>query len=89
MKDPPLYYEQHNSKQSLILEKNKIEFFLLENLKHTIKKLTFLYLEEKDRIENILHKIRKDVVGLNFDEIILPKRIFMNILNSKKKIKKS
>jgi len=25
--------------------------------------------EEKDRIENILHKIRKDVLGLNFDEI--------------------
>ena len=28
--------------------------------------------EEKERIEHILHSIRKDLFGLNFDDIILP-----------------
>ena len=36
-------------KQSLILEKNKIEFFPSGKFETTIKKLTFLYLEEKDQ----------------------------------------
>ena len=86
--ESPLYYEQHSSKQSLILEKNKIEFTPSGKFETTIKKLTFLYLEEKDRIENILHKIRKDVVGLNFDGIILPKEDIYEYFKLKEKNKK-
>ena len=86
--DAPSYYEQHNSKQSLILQKNHMEFSPSGKFENTIKKLNFLYLEEKDRIENILHKIRKDVVGLNFDEIIVPSEDIYEYFKLKEKNKK-
>ena len=86
--DTPSYYEQHNSKQSLILQKNNMEFVPSGKFENTIKKLNFLYLEEKDRIKNILHKIRKDVVGLNFDEIIVPGEDIYEYFKLKEKNKK-
>ena len=70
--DTPQYYEQRNLNQLLVLKKNNIEFSPSGKFQTTINKLNFLYQEEKDKIENILHKIRKDVIGLNFEEIILP-----------------
>ena len=85
---PPPYYEQHYSKQSLILKKNKLEFFPSGKFENTIKKLNFLYLEEKDRIENMLHKMRKHVIGLNFDEIILPNEDIYEYFKLKEKNKK-
>jgi hypothetical protein len=87
-KEPPKYHEQHNLTQSLILEKNNVEFLPSGKFENTIKKLNFLYLEEKDRIENILHKIRKDVVGLNFDEIIIPSEDIYEYFRLKEKNKK-
>ena len=47
-----------------------------------------MYQEEKDQIENILHKIRKDVIGLNFDEIILPNQDIYEYFRLKEKNKK-
>ena len=84
----PPYYEQHSSGQSLILAKNKIEFFPSGKFQNTIKKLNFLYLEEKERLDSILHKIRKDVVGLNFDEIGLPNEDIYEYFQLKEKNKK-
>jgi hypothetical protein len=86
--DPPWYYEQHDFKQLLVLEKNKIEYFPSGKFETTIKKLNFLYTEEKERIGNILHKIRKDTVGLNFDEIILPNEDIYEYFKLKEKNKK-
>ena len=86
--DPPWYYEQHDFKQLLVLEKNKLEYFPSGKFETTIKKLNFLYTEEKERIGNILHKIRKDVVGLNFDEIILPNEDIYEYFKLKEKNKK-
>jgi hypothetical protein len=86
--EPPSYYEQHNSKQSLILNRNKMEFFPSGKFENTIKKLNFLYLEEKDRLANILHKIRKDVVGLNFDKIVIPNEDIYEYFKLKEKNKK-
>jgi hypothetical protein len=86
--DPPSYYEQHNSKQSLILKKNKMEFSPSGKFHSTIKKLNFLYLEEQEQIEKTLHKIRKDVVGLNFDKIIFPNEDIYNYFKLKEKNKK-
>ena len=84
----PSYYEQHNTGQSLLLKKNKIEFFPSGKFQNTIKKLNFLYLEEKERLENILHQIRKDVIGLNFDEIVLPTEDIFAYFQLKEKNKK-
>ncbi len=84
----PLYHEQRNLSPLLALKKNKIEFIPSGKFENTIKKLNFLYLEEKDRIENILHKIRKDVFGLNFDEIILPNEDIYEYFKLKEKNKK-
>ncbi len=86
--EPPLYYEQHYAKQSLVLEKNKMEFFPSGKFETTIKKLNFLYTEEKERIGNILHKIRKEVIGLNFDEVILPNEDIYEYFKLKEKNKK-
>ena len=86
--DPPFYYEQRNSNQSLILQKNKIQSFTSGKFKNTIEKLNFLYHEEKDRIEDILKKIRKDVAGLNFDEVILPNEDIYAYFQLKEKNKK-
>jgi hypothetical protein len=86
--DTPSYYEQHNFKQSLILQKNNMEFSPSGKFENTVKKLNFLYLEEKERIENILHKIRKNVVGLNFDEIIVPGEDIYEYYKLKEKNKK-
>ncbi|MFZ8908079.1 MAG: hypothetical protein ACO2YR_04035, partial [Nitrosopumilaceae archaeon] len=84
----PSYYEQHGSSQSLLLQKNKIEFFPSGKFQNTIKKLNFLYLEEKERLENILHKLRKDVLGLQFDEITLPNEDIYEYFQLKEKNKK-
>jgi hypothetical protein len=86
--EPPLYYEQHYSKQSLILKKNKIEFTPSGKFNSAIKKLNFLYLEEKDRIENTLHKLRKEVIGLNFDKILFPNEDIYEYFRLKEKNKK-
>lgn len=82
------YFEQHELKQSILLQKNNFEIYPSGKFENTIKKLSFLYLEEKDRIESILHKIRKDVVGLNFDEIILPNEDIYEYFKLKEKNKK-
>ena len=87
-KAPPFFYEQRNSNQSLILKKNKIELFTSGKFKNTINKLNFLYYEEKERLEYILHKIRKDTVGLNFDEISLPSEDIFEYYQLKEKNKK-
>ena len=84
----PFYYEQHNSNQSLILKKNKIESFPSGKFQSTINKLNFLYHEEKDRIEDILHKMRKEVTGLNFDEIDLPSEDIYEYFKLREKNKK-
>ena len=84
----PSYYEQHGSSQSLLLQKNKIEFFPSGKFQNTIKKLNFLYVEEKERLENILHKLRKDVLGLNFDDITLPNEDIYEYFQLKEKNKK-
>ncbi len=87
-KESPFYYEQRNSNQSLIFKKNKIESFQSGKFKNTINKLNFLYDEEKERLEHILHKIRKDTVGLNFDEISLPSEDIFEYYQLKEKNKK-
>ena len=84
----PFYYEQRNSNQSLILKKNKIESFPSGKFQGTINKLNFLYHEEKDRIQDVLHKIRKQVKGLNFDEIWLPDEDIYEYFKLKEKNKK-
>ncbi len=86
--DAPHYYEQRKLNQLLVFKKNNIEFSPSGKFRTTIKKLNFLYLEEKDRLENILHKIRKDVLGLNFDEIILPIEDIYEYFKLKEKNKK-
>jgi len=86
--NPPFYYEQRNSNQSLILKRNKIESFPSGKFKTTINKLNFLYYEEKDRIDNILRKMRKEVVGLNFDEVVIPSEDIYEYYKLKEKNKK-
>jgi len=65
-----------------------LNFHLRENFKTTIKKLNFLYYEEKENLKNILHKIRKNVFGLNFEEIILPTEDIYEYFKLKEKNKK-
>ncbi len=84
----PDYYEQRNLNQLLVFKKNNIEFSPSGKFQTTIKKLNFLYYEEKERLRNILHKIRKDVFGLNFDEIILPIEDIYEYFKLKEKNKK-
>ena len=84
----PFFYEQHFSNTSLILKQNKIQFTPSGKFQSTINKLSFLYLEEKERIENILHSIRKDVFGLNFDDIVLPNEDIYAYFKLKEKNKK-
>jgi len=86
--DAPQYYEQRNLNQILVFKKNNIEFSPSGKFQTTIKKLDFLYYEEKNRLEHILHKIRKDVTGLNFDEIILPREDIYEYFRLKEKNKK-
>lgn len=86
--DCPFYYEQHNSKQLLVFKKNKVTIHPSGKFLNTIKKLNFLYFEEKIRIQNILHQIRKDVVGLSFDEIVLPNEDIYEFFRLKEKNKK-
>jgi hypothetical protein len=86
--DPPFYHEQRNSNQLLILKKNKIESFPSGKFENTINKLNFLYHEEKDRIEDLLRKMRKDVVGLHFDEIVFPSEDIYAYYKLKEKNKK-
>ena len=85
---PPIFYEQHISNPSLILKQNKMDFLPSGKFDNTIKKLSYLYLEEKERIETILHNIRKDVFGLNFDEIVLPNEDIYAFFQLKEKNKK-
>jgi hypothetical protein len=86
--ESPFYFEQHSSNQSILLKNNKMEFTPTGKFENTIKKLNFLYFEEKERLENILHKIRKDVVGLNFDKIIIPDEDIYEYSKLKEKNKK-
>jgi len=55
---------------------------------NTIKKINYLYFEEKNRIDGILHKIRKDLYGLNFDEIVSPNEDIYEYFKLKEKNKK-
>lgn len=86
--DTPFYFEQNNHNQSLILKHNKMIIYPSGKFASTIKKLNFLYLEEKERIQNILHKLRKDVHGLNFDDIVLPNEDIFEYFKLKEKNKK-
>ena len=88
LEDTPFYYEQNNYNQSLILKRNKIKTYPSGKFASTIKKLNFLYLEEKERIQNILHKLRKDTHGLNFEEIVLPNEDIFEYFKLKEKNKK-
>ncbi|MFB5614094.1 MAG: hypothetical protein ACE5RI_03255, partial [Candidatus Nitrosomaritimum yanchengensis] len=87
-RDLPSYYEQHESGPTLLLQKNKINFFPSGQFQNTIKKLNFLYLEEKERLDNILYKLRKDLSGLNFDEIVIPNEDIYEYFQLKEKNKK-
>lgn len=84
----PFFHEQHFNNQSLILKQNKIQFLPSGKFQNTIKKLNFLYLEEKERLEHVLHSIRKDLFGLNFDDIILPNEDIYSFFQLKEKNKK-
>ena len=86
--EPPFFYEQHNSNQSVIFQKNQMEIYPSGKFQNTIKKLYFLYEEEKERLRQVLHNIRKDVDGLNFDEIILPNEDIYKFFQLKEKNKK-
>jgi len=87
-KEVPLFYESHNHHQTLLLKKSKENFFPHGKFESTVKKLNFLYLEEKSSIDGILHKIRKDVYGLNFDQIVSPDEDIYEYYNLKEKNKK-
>ena len=87
-KETPTFYESHNHHQVLLLKKNKENILIHGKFENTVKKLNFLYLEEKNRIDSILHKIRKDVYGLNFDEIVSPNEDIYEYFNLKEKNKK-
>jgi hypothetical protein len=87
-KEAPAYYEQHQSGQTLLLQKNRIKFFPSGKFQNTIKKLNYLYLEEKERLDGILRKLHKDVTGLNFDEIIIPNEDIFEYFQLKEKNKK-
>jgi hypothetical protein len=82
------FHEQHFTNMSLILKQNKIKFLPSGKFQSTIKKLSYLYLEEKERLEHILHSIRKDLFGLNFDDIILPNEDIYSYFKLKEKNKK-
>jgi len=86
--ETPLFYESYNHNQSLLLKKNNEKIFPHGKFENTIKKLNFLYLEEKNRIDGILYKIRKDVYGLNFDEIVSPNEDIYEYFKLKEKNKK-
>lgn len=85
--ETPLFYESHNHNQLLLLKKNMEHVLPHGKFENTIKKLNFLYLEEKNRIESILHKIRKDIYGLNFDEIVSPNEDIYEYFKLKEKNK--
>ena len=87
-KETPLFYESHDHHQNLLLKKNMKSILTHGKFESTVKKLNFLYLEEKNRIEGILYKIRKDLYGLNFDEIVSPNEDIYEFFNLKEKNKK-
>jgi len=86
--DTPFYYEQNNYNQSLILKHNKIKIYPIGKFASSVKKLNFLYLEEKERIQNIIHKLRRDLNGLNFEDIVLPNEDIFEYFKLKEKNKK-
>ena len=86
--EPLFYHEQHHTNQSIVFQKNQFEFYPSGKFENTIKKLFYLYEEEKERIRQILHNIRKDVHGLNFDEISLPNEDIYAYFKLKEKNKK-
>ena len=86
--DSPFYYEQRDNNQLLVLKQNKIESLPSGKFQNTINKLNFLYHEEKDRLDDLLYKLRKDVVGLNLDEITLPSEDIYEYFKLKEKNKK-
>jgi len=87
-KETPLFFESHNHHQNLLLKKNNKIVLTNGKFESTVKKLNFLYLEEKNRIASILYKIRKDLYGLNFDEIVSPNEDIFEYFNLKEKNKK-
>ena len=88
LNETPLFYESHNHHQLLLLRKNNVSVLPHGKFENTIKKINFLYLEEKNRIDGILHKIRKDIHGLNFDEIVSPNEDIYEYFKLKEKNKK-
>ena len=86
--ETPQYYEQRNFNQSIIFKKNKIEYSPSGKFHTTIKKLNFLYFEEKERIEKFLHGVRKEITGLKFDKIIFSDEDIYNYFKLKEKNKK-
>ncbi|MHA7733885.1 VWA domain-containing protein [Nitrosopumilus sp. S6] len=68
----PFYYETHDSKQLLQIKKNNLVIHPTGEFKHKVNKLNFLYLEEHERIRKVIRRIRKDLVGLNFDTVTVP-----------------
>lgn len=86
--ETPLFYESHNHHRLLLLRKNNNPISPHGKFENTIKKINYLYLEEKNRIDGILHKIRKDIHGLNFDEIVSPNEDIYEYFKLKEKNKK-
>jgi hypothetical protein len=86
--ETPYYYEQRNANQSVIFNKDEIEFPASGKFQTTIKKLNFLYYEEKDRIEKFLHKMHNEILGLRFDEIVFSNEDIYNYFKLKEKNKK-
>jgi len=86
--ETPLFYESHKQQQLLLLKKNNQKISPHGKFENTVKKLNYLYLEEKSRIDGILNKIRKDVHGLNFDDIVSPNEDIYEYFKLKEKNKK-
>jgi len=86
--ETPLFFESHNHHHLLLLRKNNKPILPHGKFENTIKKINYLYLEEKNRIDGILHKIRKDLYGLNFDEIVSPNEDIYEYFKLKEKNKK-
>jgi len=66
------YYETHDKQQSLLIKKNNLIFLPSGEFEHKVTKLNTLYFEEHERIKKILRRMRKDLVGLNFDSVVVP-----------------
>ncbi len=86
--DSPFYLEQNTGSHSLMLKPNTLDISPSGKFATTIKKLNYLYLEEKDRIDHLKHQMRKELFGLNFDEIIFPREDIFQFFQLKEENKK-